>query len=281
MWTSESSKDKKLKSDYDLDSEHEMSTNPLLSTQSRRSLPLPTSTKRSSRSTSFSIFAILPFPFTSSRFRHLPRNQQYLILFFPICFLLFIIHQLITHDILIIRRNHSTLTSYHYNLLDSYPYNSNFDKQTNLVDLQDQGAHLPDSDPSFTNSISKSLDFKPPNLLDVVISYYDQDLESFSKNLENVRKVLLRKEGYEKDQIRIFVYSKNQKLKPDSLREFLGVDAVVKLDNRGREGATYLEHIEEEYGYNGDATNGRFGGTVNSRLGGLSQQTLFIQSHLE
>lgn len=158
-------------------------------------------------------------------------------------------------------------------------------KQTNLLDLQDQGAHLSDSDPSisssFTNSISKSLDFKPPNLLDIVISYYDQDLESFSNNLENVRKVLLRKEGYEKDHIRTFVYSKNQKLKPDSLREFLGVDAVVKLDNRGREGGTYLEHIEEEYAYNGDATNGRYGGTVNSRLGGLSQQTLFIQSHLE
>lgn len=141
------------------------------------------------------------------------------------------------------------------------------------------GAHKSDSDLS-SNSISKINNFPPPTKLDIVISFYDQDLISLDYSLQNIRKVLQSKGDYKykSNEIRTIIYSKSDKVKPEDLRLYIGVEAVIQLPNTGREGGTYLEHILEEYGY-----DGKYGGAGggSSRLGGLSDHTLFVQSHLE
>ncbi|CAF4793408.1 unnamed protein product, partial [Rotaria socialis] len=78
---------------------------------------------------------------------------------------------------------------------------------------------------------------------DIVLSYYVEDIwdvERFIRYLKNVSTI-------QRLSPRVIVYNKNVKISIEYLKDTLLADIVRVLPNRGREGATYLTHIIENY----------------------------------
>jgi hypothetical protein len=78
---------------------------------------------------------------------------------------------------------------------------------------------------------------------DVVLSYFTEDVNYVARYIRYLRDVLTLKNVT----LRIIVYNKNAKANLTYLKEVLKADTVILLDNVGREGATFLHHIIENY----------------------------------
>ncbi len=115
--------------------------------------------------------------------------------------------------------------------------------------------------------------------VDLVFSYYDEDMDAFREHVDNIRKVPFVAER----ETRVFVYNKGPR-RPAELVDKLGLsaaDAVVALPNLGREGATYLEHILAHYNDTVDVLAGAVGGLAPTREGAktFAAHTFFLQPH--
>ncbi|KAM0716918.1 hypothetical protein Q7P37_006770 [Cladosporium fusiforme] len=107
-----------------------------------------------------------------------------------------------------------------------------------------------------TGSVSPRLDtsFKPDADLDIVVARYDRPWEDTMDEVDSI----LRAESLQKLQVRVIVYNKGaDEMDSDELVLRPNLD-IISLENIGREGGTYLEHIV-------------------SRWDRLARQTLFIQ----
>jgi hypothetical protein len=81
------------------------------------------------------------------------------------------------------------------------------------------------------------------NQFDVVLSYYSEDVAFVARFIGYLRNV----STLQKLQPRVIVYNKNSKINDTYLKKILKADIVIQLPNLGREGATYLYHIIENY----------------------------------
>ncbi|TIC69353.1 hypothetical protein E3Q02_00900 [Wallemia mellicola] len=106
--------------------------------------------------------------------------------------------------------------------------------------------------------------------LEIVYSYYDEDLDEFSRFSNLVRQKL-----HWKFRITDTVYVKNEAHSPILHKQLNKiVDNVAYLPNIGREGATYLHHITQRY----KATI--FPDDLNNQTDEiLADKTLFLQPH--
>ena len=107
----------------------------------------------------------------------------------------------------------------------------------------------------FTNKYSKILYVKTNELnsyddlivtqrqFDVVISYYSEDIDFVAQYIRYLRNVASLK----KLNPRIIIYNKNPKINNEVLKILLEADIIQLLPNVGREGATYLYHIIQNY----------------------------------
>lgn len=85
---------------------------------------------------------------------------------------------------------------------------------------------------------------------DIVLSYYKEDttfVTRFVRYLRNVTNIHTRRH-------RFIVYNKNPTINDQQLKQTLNVDIVKTLPNLGREGATYLSHIIDNYDQLADHT---------------------------
>jgi len=83
----------------------------------------------------------------------------------------------------------------------------------------------------------------PSRTVDLVIAYYNEDLPNTRSNLDYVRRVTFVSERNS----RVILYNKGDR-DETTLRSALGLknwDQVIKLENVGREGATYLQVSHE------------------------------------
>jgi hypothetical protein len=83
----------------------------------------------------------------------------------------------------------------------------------------------------------------PQRRVDVVLSYYYEDVPSVARFIQYLRNVTT----LQKPKPHITVYNKNKQINSTYLKEVLKADMVQPLPNLGREGATYLYHIIENY----------------------------------
>ena len=118
------------------------------------------------------------------------------------------------------------------------------------------------------------------NTVDLVFSYYNEDMDDFKNHVDNIRKVTLVAES----ETRVFVYNKGSTA-ADKLRTKLRLtdaDAVVDLPNLGREGATYLEHILAHYNDTASVLAGTIAGlaTTHESPKTFADHTFFLQPHL-
>lgn len=107
-----------------------------------------------------------------------------------------------------------------------------------------------------------SLPYTIPTL-DIVFSYYNEDLLTFSSYVDRVKRY-----GFvRKMKTRLVVYAKEvdeEVRRRRDLENLPEVDEVVYLENVGREGGTYLTHIVREFGEEGERTR-------------IADLTLFLQ----
>lgn len=76
--------------------------------------------------------------------------------------------------------------------------------------------------------------------VDLVFSYYDEPVDVFKQHIDTVR----RSKFVGSRKSKVFVYNKGHNQTNGELRKKLklaGIDRVIELENRGREGATYLQ----------------------------------------
>ena len=85
--------------------------------------------------------------------------------------------------------------------------------------------------------------FRSQRQFDIVLNYYAEDVNFVARFISYLKNVLISKNIHP----RVIVYNKNSKNNNTYLKDVLKVDIVQKLDNLGREGATYLYHIIENY----------------------------------
>ena len=78
---------------------------------------------------------------------------------------------------------------------------------------------------------------------DIVLSYYKEDLSFVARFIRYLRNV----STIEHRHPRVIVYNKNPQMNSSHLRQTLLADLVIPLPNYGREGATYLTHIINNY----------------------------------
>ncbi|CAF4254460.1 unnamed protein product, partial [Rotaria sp. Silwood2] len=81
------------------------------------------------------------------------------------------------------------------------------------------------------------------NQFDIVISYYSEDIDfvvQYIRYLKNVSTI-------QKLNPRVIVYNKNPDINNEILKLLLEADIIQSLPNLGREGATYLYHIINNY----------------------------------
>jgi hypothetical protein len=93
---------------------------------------------------------------------------------------------------------------------------------------------------NFSYQINSSL---PQSEFDVVLSYYAEDVAFVARFIQYLRNI----STLQKLKHRIIVYNKNLNINNTHLKEVLKADIVQPLPNLGREGATYLYHIIENY----------------------------------
>lgn len=76
--------------------------------------------------------------------------------------------------------------------------------------------------------------------MDLVFSYYDEPADAFKQHVDSIR--FSQFVGSRKS--KVFVYNKGNFQTKEELRSKLklaGIDEVIELENKGREGATYLQ----------------------------------------
>jgi hypothetical protein len=78
---------------------------------------------------------------------------------------------------------------------------------------------------------------------DIVLSYFSEDVTYVARFIQYIRNV----STVQKLKPRTIVYNKNKQVNSKYLKEVLKADIVHSLPNLGREGATYLYHIIENY----------------------------------
>ncbi|TVY81547.1 hypothetical protein LSUE1_G006992 [Lachnellula suecica] len=115
---------------------------------------------------------------------------------------------------------------------------------------------------SSISSIGRSLpstfdtSYKPDTRFDIVVSMYMEDPRFVKKMLDSIKTTAMLKSL----EPNIILYTKDKDAVVSKLKEATGAHTVKKLDNLGREGATYLQHIVDEWD-------------------NLAEQTMFIQAH--
>jgi hypothetical protein len=111
---------------------------------------------------------------------------------------------------------------------------------------------------SFPPGLPTSLDlqYKPDSKFDIVVSMYHEDPASVKHMLQNMKATTYLKTV----QPNIIIYTKDPKADLTQLKQATGAHTVHRLENLGREGATYLWHI------------------IN-RWDSLAEKTMFIQAH--
>ena len=97
--------------------------------------------------------------------------------------------------------------------------------------------------------------YMPSGTFDIVVSMYQEDLDSVKRLTTEIRDI----PSISRLAPQLFIYVKDEAADEATIREKTGADVVQKLENRGREGATYLHHIT-------------------SRWDNLAEHTLFIQA---
>lgn len=129
------------------------------------------------------------------------------------------------------------------------------------------------SSPIDLNSRIQSLQYYTHSpTVDIVISYYDEELDKVHDTIQN-----LRYYPWIKNQDpRFIIYTKaaeeNTTMSDEEFLDRTGADKVYHLRNRGRESGTYLRHILRNYNITGDPS------LVQSyRPAGLADYTLFMQ----
>lgn len=83
----------------------------------------------------------------------------------------------------------------------------------------------------------------PHSEFDIVLSYYAEDVRHVSRFIRYLRNV----STIQRLNPRVIVYNKNANVSIVYLKDALLADIVRALPNQGREGATYLTHIIENY----------------------------------
>jgi len=78
---------------------------------------------------------------------------------------------------------------------------------------------------------------------DVVLSYYSEDIDFVAKYIRYLRNITSLKNVHP----RFIIYNKNPKINNEVLKILLQADTIQSLPNLGREGATYLYHIIQNY----------------------------------
>lgn len=106
--------------------------------------------------------------------------------------------------------------------------------------------------------------------VDVVISFYNED----PRVTRNLTRNLLYYPWIRQRDPRFILYLKNDKLDAEKIRKSTGVHEVIRLDNRGREAGTYLQHILRNYNASIDPASS------SAYRGGLADHTIFLQEHL-
>lgn len=112
------------------------------------------------------------------------------------------------------------------------------------------------------NSIGQSLpstldlSYKASGRFDIVVSIYDEDPILVKEMLDSIKSTSM----LSTIKPNIIIYTKDPDANIKELKKATGADVVEKLENLGREGATYLHHIVKKWDK-------------------LAQQTMFIQAH--
>lgn len=111
---------------------------------------------------------------------------------------------------------------------------------------------------NLTPSLPTKLDYvyEAQTRFDIVVSMYQEDAESVKQMLDKIKATTMLRSI----KPRVILYTKDSEVDLDSLKRSTGADVVERLDNRGREGGTYLWHIVNKWDE-------------------LAQQTMFIQAH--
>lgn len=78
---------------------------------------------------------------------------------------------------------------------------------------------------------------------DIVLNYYNEDVKYVARFIRYLRNV----STIQRLNPRVIVYNKNANISVEYLKKELLADIVRSLPNYGREGATYLRHIIENY----------------------------------
>ncbi|GAA6026611.1 hypothetical protein JCM8202_000096, partial [Rhodotorula sphaerocarpa] len=125
-------------------------------------------------------------------------------------------------------------------------------------------------------SAPQEADNAPPMTLDVVFSLFNEPTDSFARHVQHVR----TQPALADLRTRVTVYYKGGEAggarSLEELREMEGVDEVVELPNRGREGGTYLHHILRRFEGPADVHPEQ-----NITTTDHADVTLFLQHHLE
>ncbi|GAA6011063.1 hypothetical protein JCM11491_005924 [Sporobolomyces phaffii] len=125
--------------------------------------------------------------------------------------------------------------------------------------------------------------------VDLVVAYYDESLEDTRANLDYIRRVTFIAER----DSRVIIYNKGRR-EESALRDALGLeswDRVINLENVGREGATYLQHILRNYNETVASISAPLRTLPGNSLSptranpsspenGLADHTFFLQPHL-
>lgn len=108
--------------------------------------------------------------------------------------------------------------------------------------------------------------------VDIVISYYDEELDKVHATIQNLRYYPWIKF----QDPRFIIYTKaaeeNNTMSDEEFLDKTGADRVYHLKNRGRESGTYLRHILRNYNQSIDPTLAQ-----GYRPAGLADYTIFMQ----
>lgn len=83
------------------------------------------------------------------------------------------------------------------------------------------------------------LDYKPASQLDIVVSMFEEPTSSAKTMMDELAQI----PSIAEREPRFLIYTKDPSADVEALKNETGASMVVKLDNKGREGDTYLHHI--------------------------------------
>ena len=111
-----------------------------------------------------------------------------------------------------------------------------------------------------------------PETVDVVISTFNEDAASLRNHIAAIRYYPWVKNR----DPRVILYMKGNITDAEEYRRSVGADVAIRLDNKGREAGTFLQHILRNYNASTDPALAGHG----YRPAGLADHTLFMQHHL-